>query len=89
MHITDKRSPQIIRDELQKTDLEPVVAQCFDWLIDAKVKIAVKVFAGEALFNLRFRYPWITEELSNQIKFLMRNGSPAIQSRGRKLLALL
>lgn len=89
MHITNKRSPQIIHDILQKTDLEPAMEQCFEWLIDPKVKIAVKVFASEALFNLRVRYPWITEELSNQIKFLMRNGSAAIQSRGRKLLALL
>jgi hypothetical protein len=41
------------------------------------------------LFNLRTRYPWIEEELANQIKFLMRNGTAAIQSRGRKLLAQL
>jgi hypothetical protein len=89
MHITAKNAPQIIQQKLQQLDLEPVAEQCFDWMIDTKVKIAVKVFASEALFNLRNRYPWIKEELTNQVKFLMRNGSPAIQSRGRKLLALL
>jgi hypothetical protein len=79
-----------LRDLIDLTfDLDLVVGQCFDWMIDAKVKIAVKVFASEALFNLRNRYPWIKEELANQVKFLMRNGSPAIQSRGRKLLAHL
>ncbi len=89
MHITAKKTTGIIREKLQKLDLEPVVEQCFDWMIDPKVLVAVKVFAIEALFNLRYRYPWIKEELENQIRFLMRNGTAAMQSRGRKLLALL
>ena len=89
MHITDPDVPLIIKDKMQQMDLEAAVEQCFDWMIDPKVKIAVKVFAAEALFNLRHRYPWIAEELANQVKFLMRNGSPAIQSRGKKLLRQL
>lgn len=88
MHLTDPGMLPAIAAKLQTLDLEPAVEQCFDWMIDPKVKIAVKVFASEALFNLRHRYPWVAEELENQIKFLMRNGSPAIQSRGKKLLAM-
>jgi hypothetical protein len=88
MHLTDPDMLPAIGTKLQTLDLEPAVEQCFDWMIDPKVKIAVKVFASEALFNLRQRYPWVAEELENQIKFLMRNGSPAIQSRGKKLLAM-
>jgi hypothetical protein len=38
---------------------------------------------------MRHRYPWIAEELANQIRYLMRNGTAAIQSRGRKLLLQL
>jgi hypothetical protein len=87
MHLTDPGMLTAIKNKLQILDLEPAVEQCFDWMIEPKVKIAVKVFASEALFNLRYRYPWVAEELENQIKFLMRNGSPAIQSRGKKLLA--
>jgi len=86
MHITNKKAPQIIWEKLLQLELESVVEQCFDWMIDPKVRIAVKVFASEALFNLRGRYPWIAEELANQLQFLMRNGTAAIQSRGRKLL---
>jgi len=86
MHITDKKAPQPIRQKLEHLDMEPVAEQCFDWMIDPKVKIAVKVFASEALFNLRHRYPWIAEELAGQLQFLMRNGTAAIQSRGKKLL---
>lgn len=89
MHITSPKSTNPIKFKLRELNLEPIVEQCFDWMIDPKVKIAVKVFASEALFNLRARYPWITEELASQIAFLMRNGSPAIQSRGKKLLAML
>jgi hypothetical protein len=89
MHITDPKVLRSIKDRVAELDMQPAVEQCFDWLIDPKVKIAVKVFASEALFNLSYRYPWIKDELTEQIKFLMRNGTPAIQSRGRKLLSLL
>lgn len=89
MHITSPKAPLSIQQKLTETDLEPIVEQFFDWMIDPKVLIAVKVFAAQTLFNIRQRYPWITEELANQIQFLIRNGSPAIQSRGRKLLSQL
>jgi hypothetical protein len=89
MHVTAPKAPLSIRKKMEEIDLGPVVEQFFDWLIDPKILIAVKVFAAEALFNLRTRYPWITDELKEQIKFLMRNGTAAIQSRGRKLLAKL
>ncbi|MBS1525021.1 MAG: hypothetical protein JST19_05195 [Bacteroidetes bacterium] len=89
MHITGKKVPLIIRGKLEGTDLEPIVEKLFDWLIDPNMLVAVKVFASEALFNLRHRYPWITQELKEQLKFLMRDGSAAIQTRGRKLLAKL
>jgi hypothetical protein len=86
MHITDPKAPLIIKHKVQTIDLEPVIEQLFDWMIDPKVKIAVKAFAAEALFNLRHRYDWIAEELANQLQFLMRDGTAAIQSRGKKLL---
>jgi hypothetical protein len=89
MHITSPKAPASIQQKLSEIDLEPVVEQLFDWMIDPKVLIAVKVFASEALFNMRGRYSWITEELTNQIGFLMRQGTAAIQSRGKKLLKAL
>jgi hypothetical protein len=89
MHLTSPKAHPLIRAKLAETELEPVVEQCFDWMIDPEVLIAVKVFASEALFNLRHRYTWITEELKDRLEFLMRNGSAAIRSRGKKLLAKL
>jgi hypothetical protein len=69
--------------------MEPVIEQCFDWMIDPKVLIAVKVHVAETLFNMHNRYPWIAEELTSQLQFLMKNGSAAIQARGKKLLKSL
>jgi len=89
MHLTNPKTPLLIREKLKEIDLEPVVEQLFDWMIDPKMRIAVKVFAAQALFNLRERYPLIKEELAEQIQFLMRDGTAAIQSRGRKLLLQL
>jgi hypothetical protein len=89
MHITDAKAPQLIKDKVATIDFENVVEQLFDWMIDPKIKIAVKAFAAEALFNLRGRYDWITDELKNQLRYLMRDGSAAIQSKGRKLLGEL
>ena len=89
MHVTGKKAPASVKRKLEEIDLEQAVEQLFDWMIDPKVRIAVKCFAAEALFNLCHRYDWINDELPNQLHFLMRNGTAAIQSRGRKLLAEL
>lgn len=66
-HLTNPRTNAAIKHKLASLNMEPVVEQCFDWMINPKVKIAVKAFAAEALFNLSFRYPWIKEELANQL----------------------
>ena len=89
MFMTDAKAPDIVKAALNEIDLEDTVEQFFDWIIHPKVKPAVKIFAADALFNLSDRYDWIAEELANQMQFLMRNGGPAIQVRGRRLLASL
>ncbi|MEO8885374.1 MAG: hypothetical protein ABI367_04870 [Mucilaginibacter sp.] len=86
LNLTSPRSPKAIQDKLATIDMEQVVEHFFDWMIDPKVKVAVKVFAAEVLFNLRERYPWISEELTNQLQYLMRNGSAGMQSAGKRLL---
>jgi len=88
MHITEPSAPQIIKNKVQQLDMEPVVEQLFEWMIEPKVKIAVKAFAAEALFNMKDRYPCIKDELAQQLQFLMRDGTAAIQSKGKKLLQL-
>ncbi len=89
MHITSPKAHPDVKAAILAMDMELVINQCFDWLIDPKVLVAVKAFAAEALFNLRHRYPWLSEELSAQLSYLMRSGSPAIQNKGEKLLGYL
>lgn len=86
MHATEEKEQSPVKQKLNNLDLEPAVEQLFDWMINPKVKIAVKVFAGWALLNLRHRYPWVADELPAQLEFLMRDGSAAIQSAGRKMI---
>jgi hypothetical protein len=89
MYITSPKAPKAIKEKLKDSDLEPAIEQCFDWLIDPEVLVAVKAFASEALFNMRRSHPWITEELTRQLEFMMRNGSTAIQTKGKHLLSAL
>jgi hypothetical protein len=89
MHLTAPDAPEPVKVKLASIDVEIVVEQCFDWIIDPKVKVAVKVFAADTLFNLCGRYDWIKEELASQVQFMMRDGGAAIQSRGKKLLAAI
>lgn len=86
MHATNVGQSSSIKQKLNSLKLEPVVEQLFEWMINPDVKIAVKVFAGWALLNLRHRYPWIADELPAQLQFLMRNGTAAIQTAGRKMM---
>ena len=89
MYITSPKAGHNLTIALTDIDMEPVVNQCFEWIIDLKVKVAVKTFAAEVLFNLRHRYPWIAEELPLQLALLMQNGSPGIQVKGARLLGYL
>ncbi|MBD1387297.1 hypothetical protein IDJ75_18555 [Mucilaginibacter rigui] len=89
MHLTAHDAPEPVKAKLATIDMEIVVEQCFDWITDPKVKVAVKVLAADTLFNLCSRYDWIKEELASQVQFMMRDGGAAIQSRGKKLLAAI
>lgn len=89
MHLTSPAAPQAIRKKMAETNLTPVIEQCFDWIITQNVLVAVKSFASETLFNMRHRYPWIADELPDQLEYLMRDGTAAIQSKGRRLLGYL
>lgn len=86
MRITSPKAPQSVKDHIKHIDLNPVIEHLFEWLIDPEVKIAVKSCASEALFNMRHQYDWINEELKEQLQYLMRDGTAAIQARGKKLL---
>lgn len=55
MCLTSTKSNNEIKTKMQVTNLEPIVETCFDWLINPKVTVAVKVFCCEVL--LQFKKP--------------------------------
>lgn len=86
MHATSSKAISELKIKLNSTDLEPLVEVCFDWLIDLKTAVAVKASCCQILFNLSKRYDWIGNELAHEVEFLMKNGSAAIQSKGKQIL---
>ena len=89
MYLTSPEINPVIKIKIGTANLETIVETCFDWLINPKVAIAVKCLCCEVLFNLRNRYYWIDDELARQLEFLMKDGSPGIQSKGKKILKAL
>ncbi|MCP2043936.1 hypothetical protein [Pontibacter sp. HSC-36F09] len=65
---------------------EAVVETMFEWLIDPRTPVAVKVNCLDVLAYLQDEFPWIKDELKAQIEFLLKDGSPAMLSRGKRLL---
>lgn len=85
MIVTDPRSPQFYRQALRDTDRERLVEIVFGWLIDSNTPVAVQVNCMDILFNMIPEFEWIASELQSQIEFLLRDGSAAMQSRGKKI----
>ncbi|MEO6849499.1 MAG: hypothetical protein ABI203_05745 [Mucilaginibacter sp.] len=85
-------SPEVskdVRNKLKEIKLERVVELCFGWMIDPKMMVSVRSAASETLFNLRHRYPWIAEELSKQLEFLMPTATPSLAATADMILSYL
>ncbi len=65
----------------------PIVEACFEWLSDSQTPVAVQANCLSALWRLRTVEEWIEEELAEQVRYLMKNGSAAMQSRGKRILS--
>jgi hypothetical protein len=65
--LTSAKAPQNVKDKLTKMDLDLLVEQCFERMMGPKVKVAVKAFCAEILFNIRDRYDWVAEALQDQL----------------------
>jgi len=68
---------------------EPLVEAVVEWLIDPRSPVAVKANCLDILFDFSRRFDWIKEELAEQIRFLQKDSSAALQVRGKKILRLL
>jgi hypothetical protein len=89
MYITSPEVPREVRIKVKEINLERIVELCFDWMIDPKMLVSVRASASEALFNLRHRYPWIAEELSNQLEYIMRDATPSLLAKSNYIWSYL
>lgn len=64
---------------------EILIEHCFNWLINPKCPVAVVVNCLDILFNLRNKNPWIEYELKAQIQHLLKNPTPALASRAKRI----
>src|SRR5690606_18388588 len=87
--LTHRRAPTLYHAVLQSTDREQLVETIFSWFIDPCTPVAVQANCMDVLLDLSSEFEWIRDELKQQIEFLLRDGSAAIQSRGKKVLEKL
>ena len=86
MIITSPGAPQDYRLAYARADREQLLTVVFEWLVAPETPVAVQANCMEVLFNMSGEFEWLRDELKLQIEFLLRNGSAAIQSRGKKVL---
>ncbi len=86
MVITHPNAPELYKEPYSRIDREPLVETIFGWLIDPRTPVAVQANCMDILLHMSREFGWITEELKHQIEYLMRDGSAALQSRGKKIL---
>ncbi len=90
-HIATRRN--IVRILSQIDVPEPLMGNvatlCFDFLIDPKEAVAVKIYSMEVLYQLTLKEPDLQNELILVIEENMIHGSAGIRSRGRKVLKRL
>ncbi len=66
-----------------------LVDACFNWLLNPKTPVAVKVNAMEIIGNLCVTYPELGQELKAIIQEGYETGTPAFRSRARRILQRL
>lgn len=77
------------RQELQDFDWTGIIESTFEWVTEPECPVAVKVNCLDILLGLRDQVDWIAEELRAETEFLLKNGSAAMQSRGKRVLKKL
>lgn len=87
--LTYPKAPKPYQEVLLSSNREQLVETVFNWFIDPQTPVAVQANCMDVLLNMSGEFGWIRDELKLQIEFLLRDGSAAIQSRGKRVLAKL
>jgi len=85
MCIQDNNASPLIKEALAQADREVLVSTVFDWLIDPDTPLAVLANCMDILYGFSEEFDWIQEALTYQLTQLMDRGSPALNSRGKRI----
>lgn len=76
----------LCRHEIPEDEQGFLYDKCIEYLLNPKKEIAIKAHCMQLAFNIGKPYPELIDELSIVIHELIKNGSPGIISRGKKIL---
>lgn len=85
MLLTESSNIHILKD----INLFTIVETSFALMIDSETPVAITVNCMDILYNLRHLDSWIAEELRLQVIYLLKDGTAAVQSRGKRVLKKL
>ncbi len=88
-HVNSPEVSKEVRSKIKEINFERIIELCFAWLTDTNMLVSTRANAGEALFNLRHRYPWIAEDLSRKLEDLMPGAAPLLASKADMILSYL
>lgn len=89
IRLTHPKAYEGYRGAIRSADRPQLVETVFSWFIDPCTPVAIQANCMDILLHMSYEFEWIKDELRQQIEFLLRDGSAAIQSRGKKVLGIL
>lgn len=66
-----------------------LIKKCFDWLLDARESVSVKVYSMDILYRLSNKETDIKKELMDTIEWRMDEGTAGFKSHAKKILRQL
>jgi len=85
MCFQEKTAPPLLQEALARADREALVSTTFDWLMDPDTPLAVLANCMDILYDFSEEFDWVEEALTYQLTQLMDRGSPALNSRGKRV----
>jgi hypothetical protein len=87
-NIEEEPSAVFMMNQVKPIDekAEDIIETTFDWLIDPRTPVAVKANCLDILYSYTDEHDWIVDELKAQINYFLRDGTAAMQNRGKRIL---
>lgn len=83
--MTDEKASSIEKEIIGNYECEKLIEIAFNWLMEEKMAVAIKVFSLTALANLSTKHDWIKEELLQTMDYLVDKESIAFFVRVKQV----